>query len=161
MSFFRFIHKSWRLVVPAVLCFAIFAILCAVYAAYLNSRLNGFCKELKEKFTNEELPCTLLLNRFSLNDETAFNVAINFNLTKSIAYIRIFLWLLAGFIMLLRCILGADFECEEIEHRTEQDGAAFDADNDLPAKVKFIDDGIRRYERERVYKPTTEMQVIE
>lgn len=146
---------------PAVVCFALFAVLCSIYAAYLNSRLNGFCHEFKQKFNNAELPCSLLLERFNLNDATTFSVSTNFNLAKSIAYIRIFLWLLAGFIMLLRCILGVDFEIEEVEHCAEQNGAAYDSQNDNPTKVKFIDDGIRRYSRERVYKPTTEMQVIE
>lgn len=71
------------------------------------------------------------------------------------AYFRIFLWLLAGFVMLLRCILGADFEMQEIEQCSEQLGSAFDPEIDHPSRVKFIDDGIRRYSRERVYKPTT------
>lgn len=93
-----------------------------------------------------------------MNDNTLFEPATNFNLAKFIGYFRIFLWLLAGFIMLLRCILGADFEVEEFEHCAGQDGSAFDAENDATAQVKFIDDGIQRYERACVYKPTTEMQ---
>lgn len=159
--FFRFIHKSWRLVIPAVACFSVIAICCAIYAAYLNSRLNSFCNEFKSKFTNNELPCKLLINRFSLNDDTVFEASTNYYSAKGIAYTRIFLWLLAGFIMLLRCILSADFEVEETEYTAEQNGAAFDPQIDHPSKVKFIDDGIRRYSRDRIYKPTTQLQIDE
>lgn len=97
-----------------------------------------------------------------MKDTTVFSAATNFNMAKSVAYLRIFLWLLAGFVMLLRCILGADFEMQEVEHCTEQLGSAFDPQSDQASKVKFIDDGIRRYSRERVYKPTTtELQPLE
>lgn len=113
---YRVIHKAWRLVVPAVVCFGISAICCCVYAAYLNSALNSFCDEFKYKFTNHEIPCRLHLNRFSIRDDTALTAANNFHTAKSVAYIRIFQWLLAGFVMLLRCILGADFEMQEIEY---------------------------------------------
>lgn len=146
----RFIHKSWRLVVPAVIFFGVLAICTAIYAALLNSRLNDFCNEFKQKFSNNELPCILLINRFSLNDSTILTSGTNFSLTKGIAYLRIFLWLIAGFVMLLRCMLGADFEIEEVEHCTEQSGTAFEP------LSKFIDDGIRRYSREKIYRPTTQ-----
>lgn len=156
------IHKAWRLVVPAVVSFAVLAICCVVYAAYLNSHLNSFCSEFKQKFSNHEIPCQFLLNRFSMKESTTFEPATNFNMTKSVAYIRIFLWLLAGFVMLLRCILGADFELHEVEHCTEQLGSAFDPQSNHPSRVKFIDDGIRRYSRERVYNPTTtELQPLD
>ncbi|XP_031618155.1 uncharacterized protein LOC116337616 [Contarinia nasturtii] len=154
-SAFKTIHKAWRLVVPAVVCFAVFAIFCVIYAAYLNSHLNDFCDEFKQHFANHEIQCDFLINRFSIKDTTIFDASTNFQLAKCVAYIRIFLWLLAGFVMLLRCILGADFEMQEIEQCSEQLGAAFDPETDHPSRVKFIDDGIRRYSRERVYKPTT------
>lgn len=160
MCSFRVIHKAWRLVVPAVVCFGIFAICCVIYAAYLNSHLNAFCNELKQNFTNNELPCSILLKRFSIKDDTIFDVDVNFNLAKTVAYVRIFLWLLAGFVMLLRCILGADFEMQEIEYCTEQRGSAFDPHVDEPSRVKFIDDSIQRASHERVYKPTTELQTL-
>lgn len=143
------------MVVPAVICFAVLAICCVIYAAYLNSHLNSFCDEFKQKFSNHEIPCDFHINRFSIKDTTVFAPSTNFNLAKCVAYTRIFLWLLAGFVMLLRCILGADFEMHEIENCTEQLGAAFDPETELPSRVKFIDDGIKRYSRERVYKPTT------
>lgn len=149
------IHKSWRLVVPAVVSFALLAICCVIYAAFLNSQLNSFCSEIKEHFTNHEIPCEFLLNRFSMQDSTIFEPATNFIMTKSVAYIRVFLWLVAGFVMLLRCILGADFEMQEVQYSTEQLGTAFHPQSDHPSKVKFIDDSIRRYSRERVYNPTT------
>lgn len=113
---YRVIHKAWRLVVPAVVCFGISAICCCVYAAYLNSALNSFCNEFKYKFTIHEIPCRLHLNRFSMKDDTVLTAADNFHTAGSVAYIRIFQWLLAGFVMLLRCILGADFEMQEIEY---------------------------------------------
>lgn len=155
----RVIHKAWRFVVPAVVTFGVFAILCVIYAAYLNSQLNDFCDEFKQNFSNDEISCKVLLNRFSLNDNTAFHPDINYNMAKTIAYIRIFLWLLAGFVMLLRCILGVDFEMQEVEYSAEQKGSAFDPQSDS-SRVKFIDDGIRRYSRDRVYKPTTELQSL-
>lgn len=97
-----------------------------------------------------------------MKDTTAFDPSTNFNMAKSVAYIRIFLWLLAGFVMLLRCILGADFEMHEVEHCAEQLGSAFDPQSEQASRVKFIDDGIRRYSRERVYNPTTaELQPLE
>lgn len=147
--------------VPAVVCFAVLAICCVIYAGYLNSHLNGFCDEFKQKFSNYEIPCEFLLDRYSMKDTTAFSASTNLNMAKSVAYLRIFLWLLAGFVMLLRCILGADFEMHEIEHCTEQLGSAFDPESEAN-RVKFIDDGIRRYSRERVYNPTTtELQPLE
>lgn len=101
------------------------------------------------------------MKRFSMRDETIFRVDVNFNVAKTIAYVRIFLWLLAGFVMLLRCILGADFEMQEVEYCTEQLGTTFDPQTDEPSRVKFIDDGIKRDSRERVYKPTTtELQTL-
>lgn len=145
---------------PAVVCFGILAICCVIYAAYLNSQLNAFCDELKQKFTNHEIPCDVLLKRFSIKDDTIYNPDTNFNMAKTVAYVRIFLWLLAGFVMLLRCILGADFEMQEVEFSTEQRGSAFDPQAEEQSRVKFIDDGIRRYSRERVYKPTTELQTL-
>lgn len=95
-----------------------------------------------------------------MKDDTVFSVDVNFNLAKTVAYVRIFLWLLAGFVMLLRCILGADFEMQEVEHCTEQRGEAFDPETDEPSRVKFIDDSIQRVSRERIYKPTTELQTL-
>lgn len=89
-----------------------------------------------------------------------FNADTNFHLAKTTAYVRIFLWLLAGFVMLLRCILGADFEMQEVEYCTEQKGSAFDPQTEEQSNVKFIDDGIRRFSKERVYKPTTELQTL-
>lgn len=137
------------------------AICCVIYAAYLNSQLNYFCKELKQHFANDDISCKLLLNRYALKTTTTFDVATNFHLAKYVAYVRIFLWLLAGFIMLLRCILRADFDMHEIEYSAEQMGMAFDP-RDHPSRVKFIDDGIKRHSHERVYKPTTtELQTIE
>lgn len=136
------------------------AICCVIYAAYLNSHLNAFCDEFKQKFSNNEIPCSLLLNRYSINDTTAFSPDTNFQMAKTIAYFRIFVWLLSGFVMLLRCILGADFEMHEVEYCAEQRGLAFDPQTDEQSCVKFIDDGIRRYSRERVYNPTTEQQTL-
>lgn len=145
------------MVVPAVISFGVLAICCSIYAAYLNSALNDFCDEFKAKFYNTRLSCKLLIERFSMNDSTLYVAGTNFNMCKAFAYLRIFLWLFAGFIMLLRCMLGADFELEEVEYSTERNGAAFEPLAENPnSKVKFIDDGIRRYSRERVYKPTTQ-----
>lgn len=158
---YRVIHKAWRLVIPAVICFGILAICCVIYAAYLNNQLNAFCNELKENFNSNEIPCNLLMKRFSMRDDTIFNVDVNFNVAKTVAYVRIFLWLLSGFVMLLRCILGADFEMQEVEYATEQLGTTFDPQTDEPSRVKFIDDSIRRDSLERVYKPTTtELQTL-
>lgn len=93
-----------------------------------------------------------------MNDATMFDVNVNFNIAKTVAYVRIFFWLLAAFVMLLRCILGADFEMQEVEYCTEQ---AFDPQSEEPSRVKFIDDSIRRESRERVYNPTTtELQTL-
>lgn len=155
----RVIHKAWRFVVPAVVTFGVFAILCVIYAAYLNSQLNAFCYEFKHNLSNNEIPCEVLLNRFSMDDDTVFGVAINYNIAKSTAYVRIFLWLLSGFVMLLRCILGVDFEMQEVEYSTHQKASAFDPQSDS-SRVKFIDDGIRRDSRDRVYGPTTERQSL-
>lgn len=101
------------------------------------------------------------MKRFSMRDHTIFSVDVNFNVAKTVAYVRIFLWLLSGFVMLLRCILGADFEMQEVEYATEQLGSAYDPQTDEPSRVKFIDDSIRRESLERVYKPTTtELQTL-
>lgn len=59
-----------------------------------------------------------------------------------------------------RCILGADFNIEEVENYTEAYGADVDPEADqLDTKVKF-NDTVRRYSHERVYKsPTVERSV--
>lgn len=158
---FRFIHKSWRLVVPAIVCFSILAIISAAYAIVLNSRLDDFCNEFTSKFNNKDLSCQLLLNRFSFNDDTAWSPATNFNLCKLLSWLTVMLWLLAVLVMLARCILGADFNIEEIENYTE----AYDTEVDpeverVDTKVKF-NDAVRRYSRERICKPTTTDRVEE
>lgn len=142
---------------PATICFGVLTILGAIYGGILNSRLNAFCTEFKQKFNNTEIPCKLLINRFSLNDDTALLPSTNFNLSKILPWLTMVLWLLAAFIMLLRCILGADFEIEEIEQYAESSGTALDPEQDTNpnSKVKF-NENVRRYSRERIYKPTTQ-----
>lgn len=57
--------------------------------------------------------------------------------------------------MMARCILGADFNFEDVENYTEAYDAEIDPDaEELDTKVKF-NDTVRRYSHERVYKPTT------
>lgn len=160
------IHKSWRLVIPSVICFSAIALLCAIYATYLNNRLNGFCSELRTHFTNNELPCTLLIDRFRLGNATRLVTAsTSFHLVKSVSYARVFLWLLAGFVMLLRCILAADFRITEVE-RGEQRGRSVnvtDTDNtDNASSVKFINDAdVRYYPQGNVYNATTQKLQID
>lgn len=63
--------------------------------------------------------------------------------------------------MLARCILGADFDIEEIENYTEAYGTEIDPETEqIDTKVKF-NDAVRRYSRERIYKPTTTDRVEE
>lgn len=65
------------------------------------------------------------------------------------------LWILAVLLMLARCILGADFNIEEVENYAEAYGHEVDPEAEqLDTKVKF-NDAVRRYSKERVYKPTT------
>lgn len=133
------------------------AIIGVAYAIVLNGRLNDFCNEFKSKFSNKELSCQLLIDRFSLDDDTAWSPGTNFVFCKFFAWLTVILWLLAVLIMLARCILGADFNIEEVENYTEEYSRDFDpADErlDTNSKVKF-NDTVRRYSRERVYKPTT------
>lgn len=147
--------------VPAIVCFTILAILSAAYAIVLNNRLDGFCNEFISKFNNKDLPCQLLLNRFSLNNDTAWSPATNFNLCKLLSWLTVILWLLAVLVMLARCILGADFDIEEIENYTEAYGTEIDPETEqIDTKVKF-NDAVRRYSRERIYKPTTTDRVEE
>lgn len=151
----RFIHKAWRLVVPAIVCFTILTIFSAVYAGILNSRLNDFCDEFKSKFKNKNVPCELLITRFSLNDDTAWSPAMNFILCKFFSWLTVLLWLLAALIMLMRCILGADFNIEEVENYIEAYGTELEPDAEtLDTKLQFKD-AVRRYSHERIYKPTT------
>lgn len=152
----RCIHKSYRLVLPAAICFLAIAICGIVYAVVLNSRLNGFCLELKQKFNNTEIPCKVLLNRFSLSDDPILSPARSFSLSKVLPWVSLVLWMLAAIVMLIRCILGADFNVEEVDCYTETtDTATVTEPITAGAKVQF-DENVRRFSRERVYKPTTE-----
>lgn len=118
----------------------------------LNNRLNNFCLQIKEKFSTTGIPCTLLIDRFSLNDaDTAFMPSTNFNLSKSFPWLVAFLWAIAALIMLVRCVLGADFELEEVEHYNELTGSALEPS--VPkSKVQF-DDKIQNYTKETTYTP--------
>lgn len=147
------IHKSWRLVIPSLICFILVFIFSAIYAAYLNTRLNSYCDELGAPFTNNELPCNFLINRFLLNNDTLLMASTNFYLVKIVAYVRTILWLVVVLVMLLRCILHADFNVEELEQRN---GSAADGDADSVSRVKFI---VRKNSRDLVYKPTTQLQI--
>lgn len=148
------IHKSWRLVIPSLICFSLIFILCAIYATYLNTCLNSFCNELAAPFKNNELPCNLLINRFLLNNETLLMASSNFYLVKYVAYARTILWLVVVLVMLLRCILHADFNVKELEELNGS--AANDGDADNVSSVKFI---VRTNSRDKVYKPTTQLQI--
>lgn len=77
----------------------------------------------------------------------------NFYLVKIVAYVRTILWLVVVLVMLLRCILHADFNVEELEQRN---GSAADGDADSVSRVKFI---VRKNSRDLVYKPTTQLQI--
>lgn len=143
------------------MCFIILAIISATYAIVLNSRLDDFCNEFKSKFNNNALPCQLLVDRFSLSDDTAWSPATNFILCKYFSWLTVILWLLAILVMLARCILGADFNFEDVEHYIEEFGTEIDPEvEQLDTKVKF-NDTVRRYSHERVYKPTTTERVEE
>lgn len=158
-----FIHKSWRLVIPSMICFCAMAISCAIYAAYLNNSLNSFCAELRKPFSNNELPCRLLIDRFRLNDDTLLTASVNFRLVKSAAFVRLFLWLSASALMLLRCILTADFQKFDTKHFEQlRRGSLADSDRDNNAShVSFIADVVRDPSQERVYKTTTQQPWIE
>lgn len=150
--FFRFIHKSYRLVVPAAICFLAIAICGTIYAVMLNHRLNDFCIELKQKFNNTDVPCKVFLNRFSLNDDTVLSPAKNFTLSKILPWISLVLWLIAVIVMLVRCILAADFNVQEVDCCTETtDTATASEALTIGSKVKF-DDSERRYSNDKIYK---------
>lgn len=149
----RFIHKAWRLVLPAAICFFILAIVSAVYAYFLTDRLSGFCDEFKKHFNNSAIPCTLLVDRFSLNENTLLAPSTNLNLSRMLAWLTVVLWIMAFLVMIIRCILGADFELEEVEHYAEGRGATMDHQPNTPtSRVKFHDDGYN-YSKESTYRP--------
>lgn len=55
--------------------------------------------------------------------------------------------------MLVRCIIGADFELEEVEHYAEGRGTTLDQQpNTTTSRVKFHDDGFN-YSNESAYRP--------
>lgn len=151
-SIFRFIHKSYRLVVPATVCFVVIAICGTIYAVKLNHRLNDFCVELKKVFDNTDVPCKVFLNRFSLNDDTFLSPAKNFSLSKTLPWISLALWVFAVIVMLIRCVLAADFNVREVECCTETtDTATASEALTIGSKVKF-NDSERRQSTEKIYK---------
>lgn len=107
-STFMIIHKGWRLMVPAGICFVACTTICCVYTGLLNDHLDHFCDEFK-KFTKQPSSCQLHLNRFTMDDDTMFSSATNFYLAKCIAFLRLFLWLLVDNATLLPCILDIGF----------------------------------------------------
>lgn len=138
---------------PAVVFFTVLAILSAVDALVLNSRLNGFSDEFKSKFNNKALPGQLLLNRYSLYEDTAWSPGANFVMCKFFSWLTVVLWLLAVMVMLARCILGADFNIEEVENYEEAYGGEVDPETEqLDTRVKF-NDYVRRYSHEKNYLP--------
>lgn len=150
---YRFIHKAWRLVLPAAVCFLVLAICSAIYAGILTNRLSRFCGQIKKNLNNTGLPCTLLINRFSLNDNTIFLPSTNFNLSRMLAWVTVVLWAMAFLVMLVRCIIGADFDVEETERYSEGTGTTLDQQpNQTSSRVKFHDDG-HRYEKEIAFSP--------
>lgn len=138
---------------PAAICFFILAIVSIVYAVIITSRLGDFCDELKKRLNNTELPCTLLVDRFSLSENTLLQPSTNLNLSRMLAWLTAVLWVMAFLVMLLRCILGADFELEEVEHYAEGHGTTLDQQpNSVTSRVKFHDDGFN-YSKESSYRP--------
>lgn len=66
---------------------------------------------------------------------------------------------MAGLIMLVRCVLGADFELEEVEHYNELTGSALEPQ--VPtAKVQFADK-MENYSKERTYMPAKRPERIQ
>lgn len=153
-SHFRFIHKAWRIVLPCAVCFFVLAIVSVIYAFMITNRLSDFCDEFKRKLNNTGLPCSLLVNRFSLRDDTLFLPSSNLNLTRMLAWVTVAAWIMAFLVMTLRCILGADFELEEVERYAEGRGTTLDQQpNTTTSRVKFHDDGYN-YSKESAYRPS-------
>lgn len=154
LSIFRFIHKAWRIVLPAAICFFILSIVSIFYAFMITNRLSDFCGEFRKQLNNTGLPCSLLVNRFSLRDDTLFLPSSNFNLARMLAWVTVAAWIMAFLVMVLRCILGADFELEEVERYAEGRGTTLDQQpNSTTSRVKFHDDGYN-YSKESAYRPS-------
>lgn len=150
---FSFIHKAWRLVLPAAICFLVLAIISLVYAVIITNRLSDYCDEFHKKLNNTAIPCTLLVNRFSLNEKTLLLPSTNLNLSRMLAWLTAVLWTMAFLVMVVRCVIGADFELEEVERYAEGRGTTLDQQPNSPkSRVKFHDDGYN-YSKESAYKP--------
>lgn len=113
-----FVEEPWRIVLPALVFFVVMTIISAIHQIILTSRLNHFCDDLKSNFYDKSIPCSLVINRFSFNDElsnhTLISAALNYNLSVAFSWIRLALWALAVAVMMLRCVYGTDFEMIDI-----------------------------------------------
>lgn len=82
----------------------------AVHLVVLLSRLAHFCAELKHNFHDQTVPCALLINQFSMNDDFAVPPSHNYVLAITFSWLRLLFWALSVAVMTARCFKGTDFE---------------------------------------------------
>lgn len=112
-AIYRFVDEPWRIVLPAFCFFALMTVVSAVHLVVLLSRLAHFCAELKQHFHDQTVPCTLLINQFSMNDDFAVPPSHNYVLAITFSWLRLVFWALSVAVMTARCFKGTDFELVE------------------------------------------------
>lgn len=95
---------------PAFVFFALMTVVSAVHLVVLLSRLAHFCAELKQHFHDQTVPCALLINQFSMNDDFAVPPSHNYVLAITFSWLRLLFWALSVAVMTARCFKGTDFE---------------------------------------------------
>lgn len=86
----------------------------AIHLVVLLARLGHFCAELKQHFHDQSVPCALLINQFSMNDDFAVPPSHNYVLAITFSWLRLLFWMLTVAVMTARCFTGTDFELVEM-----------------------------------------------
>lgn len=98
--------RPWRIVMPALVSFAVFSILEIIYFVVLRKHLNALCDELRLKSIEyREKDCEYLIGINSLTSDEPHYRILTYSSTLSLIF-----WLVATTIMVARVLRAPDFE---------------------------------------------------
>lgn len=113
------IPNPWRIVLPAFVYFVFMAILSVYFACRSHGALNAVCNSLSNAFDrNGLLPsCGALLDQFG-----GHSTSVLYYSFLTCTYSVLVLWTFLSVFMLLRCLLGTDFQRTGVEIRELSSG---------------------------------------
>lgn len=116
LSILSLIPNPWRIVLPAFAFFLLMAVLSVFYACRSQGLLNKTCDSLSEAFDrNGSIPaCPDLFNHFT-RPIGLVKASVLYFAFIAFSYLTMIFWWCLTLLMLLRCLLGVDFQRTEVE----------------------------------------------